>query len=50
MSQEAVELLPRGIETWNRREVDVWLDLGDARHRMDARRSSRGGANRVSGL
>jgi ketosteroid isomerase-like protein len=28
MSQENVELLRRGIEAWNRRELDVWLDLG----------------------
>src|SRR5689334_12819491 len=28
MSQENVELLRLGIETWNRREVDVWLELG----------------------
>jgi ketosteroid isomerase-like protein len=28
VSQENVELLRRGIEAWNRREVDVWLDLG----------------------
>ena len=28
MSQENVELLRRGVEAWNRRELDVWLDLG----------------------
>ena len=28
MSQENVDLLRRGIEAWNRRELDVWLDLG----------------------
>jgi ketosteroid isomerase-like protein len=28
VSQENVELLRRGIEAWNRRELDVWLDLG----------------------
>jgi ketosteroid isomerase-like protein len=28
VSQENVELLRRGVEAWNRREYDVWLDLG----------------------
>jgi ketosteroid isomerase-like protein len=28
MSQENVELLRRGVQAWNRRELDVWLDLG----------------------
>jgi ketosteroid isomerase-like protein len=28
VSQENLELLRRGIEAWNRREVDAWLDLG----------------------
>ena len=28
MSQENVELLRRGVEAWNRRELDVWLHLG----------------------
>jgi ketosteroid isomerase-like protein len=27
MSQENVELLRRGIDAWNRREVDAWLDF-----------------------
>ena len=28
MSEENVELLRRGVEAWNGRELDVWLDLG----------------------
>ena len=26
MSQATVELLRKGIDAWNRRDVDLWLD------------------------